>query len=503
MGQSLARYRCNISELLEAASTGDTDFIRKELSSNPALVARRALISRQGILHSASETGRIDTLRIILELSSQHDPSKRLWKKMIAARNSDGYTPFLLACRGGHTVCAKWLLEQGANPLDVTRNRKETGLHQAAAGHVRTLTALLSSSICTGPNTAPQLLRNLLIEDSSGSYGWVDSQTIDGLTALHVAVQHDSLECVLALIEAGASLMVATGPTNWGVPTVRPGTTPLHMAARNGNIGIIQALLQAHVDAMGTWGDTPGGQRSSWEGNARLDLRAVRDSRDFLPYHEALSHNMWSVSQLLHPGLPILSAIDNAGATQEGLGPHKLSAMCALVHRRFLQTCLSGLQARIGEEANQGASPVKVENSLAADSATQQQEVDSAASAPRPGRTASAPHTTSMLNKLSSSVLPPERSLPSRRWRSTGGSVWERAMSKTLSLRTSIQSAIQSSLSSNECGICMDADAEVRIHICAHCLCISCAMQLCKENPKPPLCPFCRRYIDNFDLVTT
>lgn len=76
--------------------------------------------------------------------------------------------------------------------------------------------------------------------------------------------------------------------------------------------------VQAHVDAMGTWGDTPGGQRSSWEGNPRLDLRSMRDIRGLLPYHEALNHNMWSVSQLLHPGIPILRALDDAGATQEG-----------------------------------------------------------------------------------------------------------------------------------------------------------------------------------------
>ena len=76
--------------------------------------------------------------------------------------------------------------------------------------------------------------------------------------------------------------------------------------------------VQALIDGSGTWGDAAGGQRSSWEGNARLDLRAVRDSRGFLPYHEALIHNMGSLSQLLHPGIPILRAINYAGAAFEG-----------------------------------------------------------------------------------------------------------------------------------------------------------------------------------------
>jgi len=68
-------------------------------------------------------------------------------------------------------MCVKWLLEQGASPLNVTRSRRENGLHQAAAGHVRALTILLSSTICTTTTTTgPQLLRNVLIEDISGSY---------------------------------------------------------------------------------------------------------------------------------------------------------------------------------------------------------------------------------------------------------------------------------------------------------------------------------------------
>jgi len=75
-------------------------------------------------------------------------------------------------------------------------------------------------------------------------FRWIDSRTSDGLTALHVAVQHNALECVLALIEAGASLMVVTGSVNGGESYLQPGTTPLHIAARHGNIGIIQALLQ-------------------------------------------------------------------------------------------------------------------------------------------------------------------------------------------------------------------------------------------------------------------
>ena len=76
--------------------------------------------------------------------------------------------------------------------------------------------------------------------------------------------------------------------------------------------------VQALINSFGPWGDVAGGQQSSWEGNARLHLRAVRDSRGSLPYHEALNHDMGSISQLLYPGIPIVRAINNAGAAFEG-----------------------------------------------------------------------------------------------------------------------------------------------------------------------------------------
>ena len=95
------------------------------------------------------------------------------WPNLNLHETYDGHQDALsndTLCNCRHTMCVKWLLEHGANPLDVTRNGKESGLHQAAAGHVRALTTLLSSTICTATNTGPQLLRTLLIQHSSGSY---------------------------------------------------------------------------------------------------------------------------------------------------------------------------------------------------------------------------------------------------------------------------------------------------------------------------------------------
>ena len=67
----------------------------------------------------------------------------------------------------------------------------------------------------------------------------VDARAIDGMTALHWAVQRDALEMTAALLEAGADV----GATN------RYGVTPLTLAATNGHAAIVAALLAAGADA--------------------------------------------------------------------------------------------------------------------------------------------------------------------------------------------------------------------------------------------------------------
>ena len=66
----------------------------------------------------------------------------------------------------------------------------------------------------------------------------VDARAVDGMTALHWAVQRDALEMTAALLEAGADV----GATN------RYGVTALTLAATNGNAAIVAVLLAAGAD---------------------------------------------------------------------------------------------------------------------------------------------------------------------------------------------------------------------------------------------------------------
>lgn len=52
-----------------------------------------------------------------------------------------------------------------------------------------------------------------------------------------------------------------------------------------------------------------------------------------------------------------------------------------------------------------------------------------------------------------------------------------------------------------DCGICLDEPVNVGVTGCSHRLCVDCAIRLCQVSKKPPLCPFCRIFIESFHTV--
>lgn len=74
---------------------------------------------------------------------------------------------------------------------------------------------------------------------------YIDSRAENGVTALHLAAIHGELRCVMALLAAGASMMVRTVDLDMHSSLSIPsGSTPLHLAAQKGQVAIIQAMLQ-------------------------------------------------------------------------------------------------------------------------------------------------------------------------------------------------------------------------------------------------------------------
>ncbi|KAL4659480.1 cortactin-binding protein 2-like [Arapaima gigas] len=131
--------------------------------------------------------------------------------------DEDGKSALYSAAQNGHSECVKLLLASGAPP-DVPDKNGFTPLHIAAAhGHARCVEEL-----------APR--------------ADVNRAAAGGQTALFLASESGSAECVRALLEAGADRTLVTADS-W---------TALHAAVSSGHVGVLE-LLMRHPSA-----DLPG-----------------------------------------------------------------------------------------------------------------------------------------------------------------------------------------------------------------------------------------------------
>lgn len=120
----------------------------------------------------------------------------------------EGWTPLMIAARGGHSRVAKVLLDSGAD-VSVTADNGVTALHVSAqSGHI------------------------------SGAD--LDARTREGATPLSLATQIGHSEVLTALIEAGADV-------NCGAVG---GSTPLRLAAGLGNVAAVKELLRAKANPL-------------------------------------------------------------------------------------------------------------------------------------------------------------------------------------------------------------------------------------------------------------
>ena len=126
----------------------------------------------------------------------------------------DGWTPLIGAALHGHTDVCWLLLAHGSKLEERDFGSENTALHEAAIlGHLSTITALL--------NWTPEKAEML-----------ANSKNKRGYTALTIACQGGHLDCVLALLKAGAVPM----PTNHG-------SWPTHVAAKLNNVAVVETLL--------------------------------------------------------------------------------------------------------------------------------------------------------------------------------------------------------------------------------------------------------------------
>ena len=154
-------------------------------------------------LHIAAARGNKECVEALLQLDAP-----------VMLRNASGKTALHVACEGGHAQIVK-MVGKDTSLLATTKDG-DTPLHLAAArGHKVCVEALLQLD-------APVMLRNA-----------------SGKTALHVACE-----------EGYAQIAKMIGKDTYLLVTTKDGDTPLHIAAARGHKECVEALLQLDAPLM-------------------------------------------------------------------------------------------------------------------------------------------------------------------------------------------------------------------------------------------------------------
>lgn len=193
-------------------------------------------------LHKAAEYGFLGSIHAILGAGADVNITNQI-------NSGDGLTPLFYAAHHGHTECVNALIKAGAdfNKLRVIfqqvrpgftvsrvpRSSSLTALHGAAEnGHLNCVNALIEAgagvnSTTIGFNEAllPQRLRPSIERPNAH---------LIGVTALHLAAENGHLDCVNALIQAGADVNSERND----------GMTPYLLAAQNGHDDCAKALTE-------------------------------------------------------------------------------------------------------------------------------------------------------------------------------------------------------------------------------------------------------------------
>lgn len=248
------------NDIIYSASTGDLPTVKQLLSWEPRLLT----VEREGhnALHAAAFANRPEVVAYLLQAGAKMDDfaavglgdleflnrsakdRPEVWKEAEKQREL-----MMLAARRDNPGIIDWLVAQGGKP-DETID-PHTGI--SALGWAMKLNLPLAVEALRRHGAKPSvfdaisLKRPELIRELTPHHAaWLSRTNESGMTPLLKAISDRDIECVKALLEAGANPNQEAGKP--GLPSALLPGTPFQMALQRGHPATVDLLLQHGLD---------------------------------------------------------------------------------------------------------------------------------------------------------------------------------------------------------------------------------------------------------------
>ncbi|KAI5346775.1 PREDICTED: ankyrin [Prunus dulcis] len=194
--------------LFEASHTGDVQLLHQLLAENPLLLHSLALAFTENPLHVASTAGHVDFVKEIV----------RLKPAFVRELNQEGFSPMHIASANGYFEIVRELLKVDQILCRLNGRDQWTPLHYAAA---RGRVDVVGEMVLACPES-------------------VEDVTIQGETALHLAVKNSQFEAIKVAVELAIQLRKANVLLNM---KDKHGNTALHLATWKKQHQVVEWLV--------------------------------------------------------------------------------------------------------------------------------------------------------------------------------------------------------------------------------------------------------------------
>ncbi|KAF4953661.1 hypothetical protein FSARC_12346 [Fusarium sarcochroum] len=190
--------------------------------------------SGETALHIAAKRGLCDAVRVLAGFGAN-----------LSAKDKDERQPLHTACLNGNKTIVELLLDEGAD-IEARQDNKATPLDEACwKGHIDVVNLLITrgadvlvkdidgwSPLCSASRYGHQEVVQLLLEKDKSNIN--HKEMLNGLTALHAAIDNGHESVASSLIERGATLSIRDND----------GWSALHFSVRHGRTHLVSKLLE-------------------------------------------------------------------------------------------------------------------------------------------------------------------------------------------------------------------------------------------------------------------